>query len=144
MLHDEDYRFQPGSVDILRPGGDVSIIAMGSTVHEAAAAGEALAGHGIQAQVINLSSIRPLDRAGLAASLRKTPLVLTVEEHSLHGGVGSIVSATSAEEGLGCRVKSLGFTEGRFPAPGPRNEMRAQAGIDAAGIQHGVKELLDI
>ena len=142
VLHGDDYRFQPAKLDILRTGGDISIIAMGSTVHEAAAAGEALSGQGIEAEVVNLSSIRPLDRAGLAATLRKNGLALTVEEHSLHGGVGSIVAAIAAEEGLGCRMKRLGFTEGRFPAPGPRSKMRAAAGIDAAGILRAAQELL--
>jgi transketolase len=142
VLHDDGYRFQPGKVDILRPGGDISIIAMGSTVHEAAAAGKALAGQGIDAEVVNLSSIRPLDHTGLVASLQKTGLAITVEEHSLHGGVGSIVAAVTAEEGLGCRLKRLGFAEGRFPVTGPRGEMRARAGIDASGIIRTAKELL--
>jgi transketolase len=142
ILHDDDYRFQPGKVDILRPGGDISIVAMGSTVHEAVAAGEVLAGQGIDVEVINLTSIRPLDSKGLVASLRKTGLALTVEEHSLHGGVGSIVAAIAAEEGLGCRVKRLGFAEGSFPVTGPRDEMRARAGIDAPGIIRAAKELL--
>ena len=134
VLHDDNYRFQPGKVDILRTGRDISIIAMGSTVHEAVAAGEVLSGQGIDAEVINLSSIRPLDHAGLVASLRKTGLALTVEEHSVHGGVGSLVSEIAAEEGIGCRVKRLGFAEGKFASPGPRDEMRAHIGIDAPGI----------
>ncbi len=62
---------------------------MGSAVHEAAA-GEALAVQGIDAEVINFSSIRPLDRTNLVASLRKTGMALTVEEHGLHGGVSRI------------------------------------------------------
>jgi transketolase len=144
VLHDGDYRFRPGKLDILRTGGDISIVAMGSVVHEAVRAGASLAEQGIDAEVVNLSSIRPLDRDGLVASLRKTGLALTVEEHSLHGGVGSIVSVITAEEGLGCRVKRLGFAEGRFPAQGPRGEMRARTGIDALGIFLAAKELLNI
>jgi pyruvate/2-oxoglutarate/acetoin dehydrogenase E1 component len=67
--------------------------------------------------VVNLSSIRPLDRQGVIQSLRKTGLALTVEEHSLHGGVGSLVSGITAEEGLACRVKRLGFAEANSPCP---------------------------
>ena len=100
-------------------------------------------GHpGIIAEVINLSSIRPLDHAGLVASLRKTGLALTVEEHSVHGGVGSLVSEIAAEKGIGCRVKRLGFVEGKFAIPGPRDEMRAHVDIDAPGIVDAVKALL--
>jgi transketolase len=141
-LHQGDYRFEPGKADVLQSGEDISIFAVGSTVHEAVAAGHALEAEGISAEVVNLSSIRPLDRRGILQSLRKTGLALTVEEHSLHGGVGSIVSAITADEGLACRVKRLGFAEGRFPVPGPRSEMRAHVGIDAPGIADAAKALL--
>ena len=100
-------------------------------------------GHpGIIAEVVNLSSIRPLDRQGIIQSPRKTGLALTVEEHSLHGGPGSLVSEITAEEGLPCRVKRLGFAEGHFPMTGPRSEMRAHAGIDARGIADAARALL--
>ena len=93
---------------------------------------------GISAEVVNVSSIRPLDREGIINSVRKTSLALTVEEHSIHGGVGSLVSEIVAEEGLCCRVKRLGFPEGQFAIPGPRDEMRARVNIDAEGIVKAV------
>ena len=100
-------------------------------------------GHpGIIVEVVNLSSIRPPDRQRVIQSLRKTGLALTVEEHSVHGGVGSLVSEIAAEEGIGCRVKRLGFVEGKFAIPGPRDEMRAHVDIDAPGIVDAVKALL--
>jgi transketolase len=142
-LHQDDYRFEPGKADVLQPGQDIAIFAVGSTVHEAVAAGRMLDAQGISAEVVNLSSIRPLDRQGIIRSLRKTGLALTVEEHSLHGGIGSLVSEITAEEGLPCRVKRLGFTEGQFAVPGPRGEMRAQVGIDAPGIVDTAKELIN-
>jgi transketolase len=142
LLHRDDYRFAPGKADVLRPGEDIAIFAMGSTVHEAVAAGHSLAEQGIDAEVVNLSSIRPLDREGIIKSLHKTGLALTVEEHSLHGGVGSLISEIAVEEGLACRVKRMGFAEGQFPVPGPRSEMRAHAGIDAPGIADTAKTLL--
>ena len=123
-----------------RDGAHIALLDLDRPALEALASG--LAEQGIDAEVVNLSSIRPLDRAGIVASLRKTGLALTVEEHSLHGGVGSIVAAITAEEGLGCRVKRLGFAEGRFAVPGPRGEMRARVGIDAPGIIRAAKELL--
>lgn len=134
MLHDESYVFEPGKVDILREGSDLSLIAMGSTVYEAVAAAEILSAQGIEADVLNISSIRPLNPLEIITSLRKTGRGLTVEEHSLHGGIGSLVSEIVAEEGLGCRIKRLGFAEGKFATAGPRNEMRAHVGIDAQGI----------
>jgi transketolase len=141
-LHQGDYVFAPGKADVLRSGEEIAIFAVGSTVHEAVAAGHTLEAQGIDAEVVNVSSIRPLDRRGILNSLRKTGVALTVEEHSLHGGLGGLVSTIAAEEGLACRVKRLGFAEGRFPAPGPRSEMRAHIGIDAPGIADAAKALL--
>jgi transketolase len=111
---------------------------MGSTVYEASAAGNMLNDEGISAEVVNVSSIRPLDREGIIKSIRKTGRALTVEEHSIHGGVGSLVSEIVAEEGLCCRVKRLGFPEGQFAIPGGRDEMRAHINIDAEGIVKAV------
>jgi transketolase len=134
VLHDESYQFEPGRIDVLQQGKDISIFAMGSTVCEACVVKDILDDQGISAEVVNISSIRPLDRNGIIESVRKTGRALTVEEHSVHGGVGSLVSEVVAEEGLDARVTRLGFTEGEFATHGPRNEMRAAAGIDTDGI----------
>ena len=133
-LHDSSYTFTPGQPDLLRQGSDISILAMGSTVHEAVSASLILENQGISARVINLPSIRPLDREALAGALSGTGLALTVEEHSQHGGIGSLVSETIAEGGLNCRVKRLGFVEGQFAVSGPRDQMRKHIGIDAEGV----------
>jgi len=71
----------------------------------------------ISAEVVNVSSIRPLDREGIIKSVPKTGRALTVEEHVIHGGGGSLVSEIVAEEGLCCRVKRIGFMEGKFAIP---------------------------
>ncbi len=142
MLHDESYRFEPGKVDVLRQGGDLSLIAMGSTVHEAVAAADELSEKGIEADVLNISSVRPLDSKTILGSLSKTGCGITVEEHSLHGGIGSLASELVAETGISCRIKRLGFVEGKFAIPGPRNEMRAHVGIDAQGIVRTSMEMV--
>jgi transketolase len=134
LLHGESYKFNPNQVDILQQGDDISIFAMGSTVHEACSAGTTLKNKGLNAEVINISSIRPLDREGIIKSLRKTGLAITVEEHSVHGGIGSLVSEIVAEEGVACRVTRLGFAEGKFAVSGPREEMRKHIGIDSSSI----------
>jgi transketolase len=134
LLHDESYRFRPGQVDILQRGEEISIFAMGSTVHEAYSAGMILKSEGVNAEVINISSIRPLDRKGIIESVSKTGVAITVEEHSMHGGIGSLVSEIIAEEGIACRVKRLGFAEGKFAVSGPREKMREHIGIDSDSI----------
>ncbi|MFC6335569.1 transketolase family protein [Pseudomonas sp. CCM 7891] len=133
-VHDADYRFVPGQVDILRQGLDVSIVALGSVVHEAVDAAQLLADQGIQAQVINLSSIRPLQREVLLSALSGTRAVITVEEHNINGGVGSLVAEVLAEAGLGVPLIRLGIGDGEYAAAGAREPTRALHNIDAAGI----------
>jgi transketolase len=124
----------PGQVDILRQGADVSIVALGSVVHEAVEAAALLAEQGIQAQVINLSSIRPLQRDVLLSALSGTRAVISVEEHNINGGVGSLVAEVLAEAGLGIALVRLGIGDGEYAAAGAREPTRALHNIDAAGI----------
>ncbi|SCX26458.1 transketolase [Pseudomonas sp. NFACC25] len=133
-VHGTDYQFAPGQVDILRQGADVSIVALGSVVHEAVEAAALLAEQGIQAQVINLSSIRPLQRDGLLSALSGTRAVISVEEHNINGGVGSLVAEVLAEAGLGIALVRLGIGDGEYAAAGAREPTRALHNIDAAGI----------
>ena len=133
-VHGADYQFVPGQVDILRQGADVSIVALGSVVHEAVDAAALLAEQGIQAQVINLSSIRPLQRDVLLSALSGTRAVISVEEHNINGGVGSLVAEVLAEAGLGIALIRLGIGDGEYAAAGAREPTRALHNIDAAGI----------
>ena len=133
-VHGADYQFKPGQVDILRQGADVSIVALGSVVHEAVDAAALLAEQGIQAQVINLSSIRPLQRDVLLSALSGTRAVISVEEHNVNGGVGSLVAEVLAEAGLGIALIRLGIGDGEYAAAGAREPTRALHNIDAAGI----------
>ncbi len=133
-LHKPDYQFVPGQVDVLRQGADVTLVALGSVVHEAVDAAELLAEQGVAAQVLNLSSIRPLNREALLEALSGKGGVVTVEEHNINGGVGSVVAEILAEAGLGVPLIRLGIADGEYAAAGGREPTRALHGIDAAGI----------
>ncbi|KTT65477.1 transketolase [Pseudomonas oryzihabitans] len=141
-LHGPDYRFVPGQVDVLRQGHDVSLVALGSVVHEAVEAARLLAEQGISAQVINLSSIRPLQRDALLEALcAARGGVVTVEEHNANGGVGSLVAEVMAEAALGVPLIRLGIADGEYASAGAREPTRAKHGIDAAGIVAAVQRL---
>ncbi|MGD0726522.1 MAG: transketolase C-terminal domain-containing protein [Spirochaetia bacterium] len=142
FLHEPGYHFQPGKVDILKEGEDLAIFSMGSVTWEAHSAGEALVRLGIHAEIINVPSIRPADPEGIYRSALKTGRVLTVEEHSVHGGLGSLVSEVLAERGAGVRVSRLGIPEGEFSKAGPRSAIRAYYGIDKDGILRKALEVL--
>jgi len=143
VLHSTDYKFELGKVDVLISGDDVSIFAMGSVVHEAYAAAQTLKADSINAEVVNVSSIRPVDRKGIIDSIKKTKNVITVEEHSLHGGLGSLICEIIAEESLVARVVRLGITQGHFAKAGPREQIRAFYKIDKNGVLENARKLLN-
>ena len=124
ILHDKQYRFEPGGVDVLKQGNDVTIAAVGSVVYEAYFAALELEKMGMSAEVLNVSSIRPLHRREIAESIRKTKTVVTVEEHSLHGGLGSLISEVIAEQQLTAETAAACADcahHGRSPRTCPRS-----------------------
>ena len=143
VLHSADYKFELGRPDILVSGDDVSIFAMGSVVHEAFAAAQDLKADSINAELVNVCSIRPLDKKAIVDSIKKTKKVVTVEEHSLHGGLGSIISEIIAEQSLNAKVIRLGITQGQFSKAGPRAQIRAFYKIDKDGIVENVRKILN-
>ena len=142
VIHADNYRFQPGQADILKTGSDLTIITMGSTAHHGYFAVEALRANSINCELINLASIRPLDKDSIARSIQKTGRVITVEEHSLHGGLGSIVSEIIAEQALQSQFVKLGIPQGRFSKAGPRYEIQAYYKIDKNGIIETAKAMM--
>ncbi|MFP8966483.1 transketolase family protein [Pokkaliibacter sp. CJK22405] len=142
VLHDKSYEFAPGKVDVLKQGNDVALVALGSAVHEAVDAAASLAAEGIDAGVISLSSIRPLDRDALAEALKGYRCVVTAEEHNINGGAGSIVAEVLAEYGIGARLARLGISDGGYAIAGDRASTRDALGIDAKGISAKARQLL--
>ena len=142
-LHDESYTFVPGAVDLLREGDEIALVAMGSTVHEAVDAAAQLAEQGISAKVISVPSIRPLDRDALFAALQGVKRIITIEEHNVNGGVGSIVAEVMAENGHGAVLKRLGIPDGDYAIAADRKDMRAYHGFDVAGIVNQTLALIN-
>lgn len=134
-IHDKTYQFSIGKPVILAEGSDISIIALGSAAHDALEAAENLKKASVSAEVISITSIRPLDKSLLADSIRKTRLVVSVEEHSTHGGVGSLIADLIAEQGLSARLIKLGIPEGSFADASPRDHIKKITKIDALGIE---------
>jgi transketolase len=143
VLHDESYRFVLGAVDRLQAGDDLTIAASGSVVGEAWSATRDLADRGVRVDLLNVPSLRPFAREAVLESAARTRALLTVEEHSLHGGLGSLVAETIAEAGLAVPVRRLGIPEGEFSKAGPRARIRAHYGFDRDGIVTAAMRLLD-
>ncbi|MGL5286363.1 MAG: transketolase family protein [Aeromonas sp.] len=134
VLHDEHYHFEPGQIDVLRQGHDVALVAMGSTVHEIVEAATVLASRGLAAAVISVPSIRPCNRAQLLSALQHCKGVITVEEHNINGGLGSLVAEVLAEAGAAMPLRRLGIADGGYALAADRSALRAHHGIDAAGV----------
>ena len=92
IVHNSDYDFEIGKAEILRDGGDVSIIACGIMVKAALEAADTLAKENIECRVINMATIQPIDTASITNAAKDTGAIVTAEEHLQHGGLGSVVA----------------------------------------------------
>jgi transketolase len=141
-LHEDHYVFSAGSIDVLREGSNLAFVAAGSTVHEAVGASDTLRQAGVRAAVVSLPSIRPLDRNALARSLSQHSQVVSVEEHNINGGIGSLVAETLAENGIGARLLRLGVEDGGYAIAGDRASTRQALGIDSQSLVATARRLL--
>ncbi len=132
-----DYKFEIGKGVLLKEGTDLTIIATGLEVNEALEAAKMLEADGVSAEVINIHTIKPIDGEMIAKSAAKTGKVVTVEEHSIIGGLGSAVAEVLAEK---CPTKLLRIgVEDCFGESGPAVKLLEKYGLDAAGIYKKVK-----
>lgn len=133
----EDYKFELGKAITLREGTDVTIIASGLTVSESLAAAEKLAADGISAEVINIHTIKPLDEEAIIKAAEKTGKLVTVEEHSVIGGLGSAVCDVVAEKAP-AKVMKIGIND-VFGESGPAVQLIKKYGLDSESIYEKVK-----
>ena len=131
-IHDDSYHFEWGKAEVLRQGADVSIFATGIMTAKALDAAETLAKQGIQAEVINVHTIKPLDEETVIASAKKTGKVVTAEEHSIIGGLGSAVAEVLARQ---CPTKQAFVgVQDSFGESGSPNDLLEKYGLTAEAI----------
>ena len=136
----EDYKFEIGKGIVLREGKDVTILATGLEVYEALEAAKLLEADGIDAEVINIHTIKPLDEELVLKTAEKTGKVVTVEEHFTIGGLGTAVCELLSEK-LPTPVLRIGI-EDEFCKSGPAQELLHKYGLDAEGIYRRVKNYM--
>ena len=134
------YKFELGKGIQLKSGKDVTIIATGLMVAEAIEAGKALAEQGIDARVINIHTIKPIDRDIIIAAAKETGKIITVEEHSVIGGLGSAVAEVVTETAPVPVIK-IGVDD-RFGHSGPAPALLKEFGLSADNIVKVTKEAL--
>ena len=132
VYENDDFEFRLGKANTLAEGDDLTIIAAGETVYHALQASRSLEKKGIHARVLDLSSIKPFDAEAVRKAAAETGRIITVEEHSIYGGLGALVTECLSEHPV--PVKILGIPdENVIHATSP--EIFAYYGIDAAGIE---------
>ena len=137
VLYDDGYDFKIGKGVVMADGSDVSLIATGIMVEQALAAPEQLAADGIRASVVNMATIKPLDEALVLAEAAKCGAIVTCEEHSVIGGLGSAVCECVAGE-KPVPVKRVGVKD-TFGRSGPAAELVKYFGLDAEAIAAAAK-----
>ena len=140
VFHDENFKFEIGKGEVLQDGNDIAIIATGIMVGEAVKAGEELRSQGINARVINLSTIKPLDEELILKAAEECGRIVTCEEHSIIGGLGEAVSSLLSEK-LPTPVRRIGVND-EFGHSGPAAELLKDFGLSAENIVETVKEWL--
>ena len=142
VIFDDDYKFEVGKGVELREGNDVTIVATGLMVNEALEAHELLKNEGINARVINIHTIKPLDNDIILKAAKETGAVVTAEEHSVIGGLGGAVSEVVCET-IPVPVVKVGV-EDVFGRSGPAVELLHIYGLDAENIVKKAKQALEL
>jgi transketolase len=140
IVFDENYEFEIGKISTVNEGTDVTIAAMGMMVGEAIEAAKILEKEGISARVLNVSTIKPLDKATILKAAKETKFIVTVEEHSVVGGLGSAISEYLAEE-YPTNIYKIGIYD-RFGESGKGKELLEKFGLKAKNIVEKIKEKL--
>jgi len=134
--------FEVGRAAVMREGSDVAILATGASVAQAIRAHDLLEGQGVSARVLNMHTIKPIDRQAIAAAAAEIGSILTVEEHFVAGGLGGAVAEVLAELGKG-RLRRLGLEDEFIVEVASYPEILKLAGIDAPSIAAAARSLLD-
>ena len=140
VIHQEDYQFDIGKGVKMREGKDVTVVATGLMVSNTLEAAEKLAAEGMDVEVINIHTIKPLDEEIIIESAKKTGKVITVEEHSVIGGLGSAVCDVLSEK-YPVPVTKLGVKD-TFGHSGPALELLKEFQLDSEGIYRQIKEIM--
>lgn len=135
---EETTSFSVGKSNVVMDGCDATIIAVGKCVYYGLQASRKLAKENISVRVIDMHTIKPIDQEAIISAAKETGQILTVEDHNIQGGLGTLVSAVIAEAGVSCKLIKLGIPD-EFSIFGPRNEIAAYYGFDENGIIRAIR-----
>ena len=140
-LYDENTKFECGKGAVVRDGTDVTVIACGILVHKALEAAEQMAVRGVSVRVVDMYSIKPIDRELILRCAQETGAIVTAEEHNIYGGLGSAVAEVLAWGGAAAPTEFVGIPD-TFTETGKYTDLLAKYGVDAAGVVRGIERVL--
>ncbi len=140
VVFDDNYQFKIGKATVMREGKDVTIVACGLMLSESLKAADALAPEGIEAAVVNMSTIKPLDVQTLVNSASKTGCVVTAEEHQINGGLGGAVAEALGEH-CPAPLERVGMRD-RYGESGPPDQLLVKYGLTASAIAQAAKKAI--
>jgi transketolase len=140
-LYPAGTKFEAGKGKVVREGKDCTVFAIGIMVHKALEAAELLKAEGIDLEVIDLVSVKPIDRELIAASAKKTGAVVCAEEHQIYGGAGSAVAEVLAGEGVGAPTEFIGIQD-TFTETGKYDGLMETYGLDAKAVAQAAKRAI--
>lgn len=142
VYNTEDYGFEVGKAVELFEGTDLTLIACGSCVYQAVQAAKILQyDHKLNVRVLNMHTIKPIDREAILKAVKETRRIITIEDHSVIGGLGSAVAEVVVESGKACAFRKLGMQD-KFSAIGLHEDLMAMHELDSAGIVKNVLEVM--
>ena len=140
-LYAPDTKFECGKGAVVREGTDVTVIACGLLVHKAIEAAEMMAEKGVSVRVVDMYSIKPIDKELILKCAKETGAIVTAEEHNVFGGLGGAVSEVLAWGGAGVPTEFVGIQD-TFTESGPYKELLKKYGVDADGVVAGIEKVL--
>lgn len=139
---EEDYTLDINSNDIIKDGKDIAIYVTGSILEEVMNAAEFLEADGINAKVVNVVTIKPFNEADVIKTAKDIKMIFTVEEHNIHGGLGSLVAESLAYSGVAAKVVPIGINDVFASGYGTHAVVRKVNALDSGGIYQAIKESL--
>lgn len=139
-FYEEDYHMTVGKNDVLQDGGDFTVFVTGSILEEADMAAQMLMEDGIRVNLVNVHTIKPVDRENILDMAGCSKMLFSIEEHNQYGGLGSIIAETLTENGIGIKLHRIGLKDTFAVGYGTHKEVRAANGLDSASIYRYIKE----
>lgn len=140
-LYQADTKFEMGKGAVVRDGSDVTVIACGIMVHKAIEAAELMAAKGVSVRVVDMYSIKPIDRELILKCAKETGAIVTAEEHNIYGGLGGAVAEVLAWGGAAAPTEFVGVQD-TFTESGKYGDLLHKYGLDAQGVAAGIEKVL--